>query len=151
MIKGQSAVLLKPKLLSIFLDAAERCVPVPSRPALAEMLRSSKPTIMACAKLLEESGLIVVAHHQNGYQVQNPKTGKWSPSNRGKGASRPGKGASRQRGKTVPQVIIDATPFSRKCLKCREKFIPEHKGRFICNPCSTLNKYDRLSDQWVYF
>lgn len=36
-----------------------------------------------------------------------------------------------------PAVAQRAEAAERRCLRCREDFRPEHRGRFLCDPCNT--------------
>jgi hypothetical protein len=104
-------------LVDLLRGLAQAQVPLPTLHDLADLLSLSPSRTRALLAEARQRRLIVVHRGRNGTEMAaiEAPDGSW-------------------RAERDPRSMAVAT---RKCLRCRTEFAPEHRHNFLCRPCGT--------------
>ena len=102
-------------LVDLLRGLAQAQVPLPTLHDLADLLDLSPSRTRALLAEARQRRLIVVHRGRNGAEMAaiEATDGSW-------------------RAERDPRSVAVAT---RKCLRCRTDFAPEHRHNFLCRPC----------------
>lgn len=121
------------RLVELCAAAARRGEPCPSSETIADALGlMSRQQATNVLRRAVEAGLITVRYSANQQRrVVSAPDGSWSTAD--ERAS-----SYRLRGCPAAPPAQAAVP-PRRCLGCRRLFQPEHRHRFLCDPCVARN------------
>lgn len=99
-------------------------LPCPTNTEIADAIGAGY-TRMATFLLnrLQELGLVRVIYITPQRRVVEAADGSW-----------------RTRPTPAPNSVRDSAIAPRRCLRCRDLFMPEHRGRFCCDGCWAVNQ-----------
>jgi len=111
-----------PQRVYVLIEAAGLAgEPCPTNADLADLLGIEESRVSSIVLHLDAEGLIRVERAGHHRWISAPD-----------GAWRTARSVHRD------DRMADLGP--RRCLRCRETFLPEHRGRFCCDSCWALNQ-----------